>query len=267
MNAVPLLVAGGAALLVWPGSGAGARLHLTHDGLVGRRVDPVWIFAAAPVLVAAVIGAGPGMATGIVAVTGIGLRRRSVRRAERDGRRDELRRALSFMIAEMSVGAPVVLACRSAADELARDGPSSVSAELARMAARAELGGDPADIAVGGDAGAPRDAGMDRLATAWAASSTRGLPMADLLAMLRSDLSARADHASRTRAGLAGPRATAMVLALLPILGIGLGHLMGAAPLAVLLSPGIGSILLVVGAALASAGVWWTNSITEKVLR
>ncbi|MCF8588683.1 type II secretion system F family protein [Gordonia liuliyuniae] len=258
-----LLAAGGIGLLLWPRPAVWSRLPSAERHRQNRRVDPVWLFAAAPVLAAAVIGVGPGIAIGIVAVTAIALRRRSVRRAELDRRRDELRRALSFMIAEMSVGAPVVLACRSAADELAGDGPSPVSTELARMAARAELGGDPADAAAGG-AG---DVGIDRLATAWAASSSRGLPMADLLQMLRSDLSARADHASRTRAGLAGPRATAMVLALLPILGIGLGHLMGAAPLAVLLSPGIGAILLVVGAALVSAGVWWTNAITEKALR
>ncbi|WOC12628.1 type II secretion system F family protein [Gordonia sp. MP11Mi] len=263
MIAAALLAAGGIGLLLWPRPAVWSRLPTAEGRRKGRRVDLVWLFAAAPALAAAVVGVGLGIAVGIVAITAIALRRRSVRRADLDRRRDELRRALSFMIAEMSVGAPVVLACRSAADDLSGDGPSPVSTELARMAARAELGGDPADAAVG----AAEDVGIDRLATAWAASSSRGLPMADLLQMLRSDLTARADHASRTRAGLAGPRATALVLALLPILGIGLGQLMGAAPLVVLLSPGIGSILLVVGAALGCAGVWWTNSITEKALR
>lgn len=267
MNTVPLLVASAAAVSVWPGTGARTRVHLTDRRRGSRRFGPIWMLAAVPILVAAVVGAGPGLAAAIVAGTGIGLRRRSMRRIGRDRRRDELRRALSFMIAEMSVGAPVVLACRSAADELVRDGPSTVSARLAQLAARAELGGDPADVAADDDAAAHPGEGIGRLASAWAASSSRGLPMVDLLHMLRADLSARADHASRTRAGLAGPRATAMVLGLLPVLGIGLGHLMGAAPLGVLLSPGIGWVLSVVGASLVSAGVWWTDSITAKALR
>lgn len=263
MTAALLLVAAGAMVLLWPRPVEWTRLPSREAVRGSMHRDPVWLFALAPLVVAATIGLGAGIAVGIIAVTGIALRRRAVRRAADEHGRDELRRALSIMIAEMSVGSPMVLACASASQELASVGPTSVSTELSRMAARAELGGDPEDIVVDGAAGA----GVQRLATAWAASSSRGLPMTDLLQMLRSDLIARADHAARTRAGLAGPRATAMVLALLPMLGIGLGHLMGAAPLAVLLSPGIGSILLVVGAVLVSAGVWWTDCITEKALR
>ncbi|QRY64826.1 type II secretion system F family protein [Gordonia sp. PDNC005] len=217
----------------------------------------MWAVAGSPLLVGAVAGAAPAVASVLVAATVIGVRRRSVRSAAQELRDAQVRRALSVMIAEMSVGAPIVHACRSASDELSRDGPSDVASELARMAARAELGGDPVDGA----------AGLERLAAAWAASAGRGLPMIDLMQSLRADLAARAEHASRTRAGLAGPRATAAVLAMLPLLGVALGQAMGAEPLAVLLRPGVGGILLVIGTALAVAGVWWTAAITEKVMR
>ncbi|MDR2280993.1 MAG: type II secretion system F family protein [Gordonia sp. (in: high G+C Gram-positive bacteria)] len=219
-------------------------------------VDPIWAVAGAPLLVGAGAGAAPAVASVLVAATVIGVRRRSVRRTAQELRDTQVRRALSVMIAEMSVGAPVVHACRSAADEISRDGPSEVARELARMAARAELGGEPVD----------GSAGLDRLAAAWAASAGRGLPMIDLMQSLRADLAARAEHASRTRAGLAGPRATATVLAMLPLLGVALGQAMGAEPLAVLLRPGVGGILLVIGTGLAVSGVWWTVAITEKVM-
>ncbi|GEE01458.1 hypothetical protein nbrc107696_19040 [Gordonia spumicola] len=255
MSVAPLLAAVGAAVLLWPRPAVFRRLPATV-----RRpydVDPAWMIAAVPVVALSVAGPAPALAAGLVAATVIGVRRRAARRSAADRRDALVRRALSVMIAEMSVGAPIVHACRSAADELARDGPSAVADELARMAARAELGGDPVDGA----------AGLDRLASAWAASSGRGLPMIDLMQSLRADLTARAEHRSRTTAGLAGPRATATVLALLPVLGIGLGQAMGARPLAVLVGPGVGGILLVVGTGLAVAGVWWTIAITDKVLR
>ena len=91
--------------------------------------------------------------------------------------------------------------------------------------------------------------------------------MVALLESLRTDLVQRKDFAARTDAGLAGPRATAMVLAGLPLLGLGLGQLMGAAPLAVLLGTPLGSILLVLGVGLAAAGVLWADAIVAKAKR
>ncbi len=258
MSLGPLLAAAGAVVLLWPRPAVLRRLPGQRGLSIDvRAVDPMWAVGVSPLLIGLAVGAAPAVATALVAATVIGVRRRSVRRAAQDVRDSQVRRALSVMIAEMSVGAPIVHACRSASDELSRDGPSDVGSELARMAARAELGGDPVDGA----------AGLDRLAAAWAASAGRGLPMIDLMQSLRADLAARAEHASRTRAGLAGTRATATVLAMLPLLGVALGQAMGAEPLAVLLRPGVGGILLVIGTGLAVAGVWWTVAITDKVMR
>ena len=65
------------------------------------------------------------------------------------------------------------------------------------------------------------------------------------------------------RAQLAGPRATATVLTALPALGIALGELVGAGPLAVLRSGVLGQLLVVVGVGLAATGAVWT----ERILR
>ena len=170
------------------------------------------------------------------------------------------------MTAEMSVGAPMVRACRAAAEELSGPGTAAadavVAGELVRIAARVELGGgvDPAAV--------PADLpGLRRVGEAWAISVQHGLPMVALLESLRTDLVQRKDFAARTDAGLAGPRATAMVLAGLPLLGLGLGQLMGAAPLSVLLGTPLGSILLVLGVGLAAAGVVWADAIVAKAKR
>jgi len=259
MSAVLCLL--GTALLVWPSTAATERLRaLAGTETRPRRWSPAGrlpVLGAAPVL-ALLVGIGPAVAAGLVAATlahrGAGRRRRTA--SARDD--DDLRRALTVMSADMRAGAPMVHACRSAADEL---GPSGgIGAALRTMAAELELGGSL-------EADPDRHPGLQRLVRAWTISSQAGLPMVALLDELRTDLVARSDFRSRTQASLAGPRATAAVLAGLPVLGIGLGQLMGAAPLRVLLDSPVGSVLLVIGAGLVCAGLLWSEVITGSVLR
>ena len=137
--------------------------------------------------------------------------------------------AVAVMIAELSVGAHPARACRQAADDVSRGGvgeAGAVAGVLTQMAGRAELGGDVAEGIQG--AGLSHQSSWDRVAVAWRTAERHGLPMADLLGAVRDDLVARRRFAERTRAALAGARATAAVLALLPLLGIGLGQAMGA---------------------------------------
>ena len=69
------------------------------------------------------------------------------------------------------------------------------------------------------------------------------------------DIVERGRFSARVDAGLAGARATAAVLAGLPLLGVGLGQLIGADPLGFLLSGGLGGWLLFVGVTLACCGL------------
>ncbi|GAA3971740.1 type II secretion system F family protein [Gordonia caeni] len=250
------------ALLAWPSSTVVRRVQALsgEPGRGSRRLrGPALAVVAVPVI-GALAGTGAGIAAGIVVATGISRRRRARERAEGEGRDAELCRALSVIAAEMSVGAPMVGACRAAADELGDE--SGLARELRRIAARVELGGH-----LGSESVPPGYPGLRRLSDAWSISVRHGLPMVALIESLRRDLVQRRDFIARTEAGLAGPRATALVLAGLPALGLGLGQLMGAGPIAVLLGTSLGSVLLVVGVALAAVGVRWADAIVARVTR
>ena len=255
------LVCVAVAALCWPSTRAAQRVARLSGAAAVSRPRPglaVVVLTGVPVI-GVVVGVGAGIAAGIVAAVVLSRRRAAAVRKARETREAELARALGVMVAEMSVGAPLVGACKAAALEV---GESPVAAELARIAAHVELGG-----ALDPDAISEELPGLRRLAEAWKVSDVHGLPMADLLEALRGDLVQRREFAARTQAALAGPRATATVLACLPLLGLGLGQLIGARPVAVLIGTPIGSVLLVLGVTLAAAGVTWADSIVARAAR
>jgi tight adherence protein B len=74
-----------------------------------------------------------------------------------------------------------------------------------------------------------------------------------------------APAAERVDAALAGPRATALVLAGLPVLGLLMGQLVGARPWLVLTRAAAGQLLLGLGALLTCAGLIWSARLMAKV--
>ncbi|GAA2056976.1 type II secretion system F family protein [Williamsia deligens] len=277
MSGAVVFLAVAAVVCLWPVAVPTRRLSAVTpapvDGLAGfRRFLPAdsWVVGGAVVVLGSllVVGVSAGIAAGVA--TSAVVRRRRSRRADRarDRELDAVLDAVTVIVAELSVGAHPALACRQAAEDVNRRTPDdrvdSVADVVTGMAGRAELGGD---VAAGLDAvdGAASQT-WSRIAVAWRTADHHGLPMADLLQSVREDLVARRRFAERTRAALAGARATAIVLAGLPVLGIGLGQAMGAGPVAILLGGGLGGILLVVGVVLVVTGLWWTERITAKVL-
>ena len=115
-----------------------------------------------------------------------------------------------------------------------------------------------------GDQG-PGMPALARLAACWRAAADSGAGLAASVERIAS--SARADEEVHwaLEAELSGPRATARTLALLPVLGIGLGMLLGSDPLGWLLGTGLGHLCLVGGIAFSGAGVWWTRRIAHSV--
>lgn len=207
------------------------------------------------------VGVGPMIAAVMVVAT-FGLR---YRRLTRDRRRStELARlldGLEVVIGELRVGAHPSTAAEIAAREVAGE-PSRA---FAVSAARSRLGGSGADGLRRPEATVARD--LARVADAWQVAERHGLALAELLTAARLDLLGRKRFQARTQAALAGARATATVLAGLPLLGIALGQLMGAAPLKVLFTSDFGTVLLPLGTALTCTGLLWTDAITRKVLR
>ncbi|WP_069166558.1 type II secretion system F family protein [Nocardia altamirensis] len=252
------------ALLVAPVSSARRRfaglfVAPTESRKMGRE-RVIRLGVSAGVLAVLVLGVGPFLAAAMVAGT-IGFR---VRRAALDRRRTIecacLLDALEAVIGELRVGAHPSAAAEVAAGE-ARGASATafaVSAGHSRLGGSAADGLRQPDSIVAGE--------LARIADAWQVAERHGLALAELLSAARADLAGRMRFHGRTTAALAGPRATAAVLAGLPLLGIGLGQLMGAAPLRVLFLSSAGAILLPLGAALACAGLLWTDAITRKVL-
>ncbi|WP_307642827.1 type II secretion system F family protein [Nocardia uniformis] len=195
-------------------------------------------------------------------VATLGLRYRRLRRDR--CRTTELARlldGLEVVIGELRVGAHP----STAAEVAAREVVGETSRAFAVSAARSRLGGSGADGLRRTEATVAGE--LARVADAWQVAERHGLALAELLTAARLDLVGRKRFQARTRAALAGARATAAVLAGLPLLGVALGQLMGAAPLRVLCASEYGTVLLPLGTALTCTGLLWTDAITRKALR
>lgn len=105
---------------------------------------------------------------------------------------------------------------------------------------------------------------LERVACLWRCAQTRGVPIASLLATARDEIDTRLQHRAATDAALTGPKTTATVLSLLPLGGVAMGSAMGANPVGLLLGPGIGSALLLVGTAFVCGGVLASGAIIRR---
>jgi tight adherence protein B len=268
-----------AGTLCWPAEAARTRLTRWHRRAPSAQVVAVggswvtrqygWLLPALAAAVGVLLGGlGGGLAAAMLAATTAARWRATRNRRLATMAATGLSDALGVLVAELRAGAHPGDALRAAADTAAdrppgvhpggpRHAATGVSGALAAVAAVARLGGDvPATLRSAG----PVDlrSWLDRLADAWSLAERYGIPLADLLDAVRSDAEHRVRFTTEVQARLAGPRATAAVLAGLPLLGLALGHAMGAAPLRVLCGTPVGQVLLVIGTALACLGVLWS---------
>jgi tight adherence protein B len=102
------------------------------------------------------------------------------------------------------------------------------------------------------------------LAAALDVCERSGAPTADVLERLAAGLRAEAAAATEARIALAAPRATAGVLSLLPVAGLGLGALLGVDTVRVLVSTPAGHACLVLGIAAWAAGRWWASRLVAS---
>lgn len=261
----PAVVAGALALalVVLPGSprqrltaGTGPIRRVSRRAATGSvgcmAVAVVLLVPAAPLLAGA-------MLTGTVA-----LRCRRNRRFRGDAaQRRVLEAALDVLVGELRVGAEPLAAISGAAADTAG---TAVSAGLATVAARARLGADVATglrTIVGPSTLAPY---WERLAVCWQLATRHGLAVATLMRAAQRDVAGRQRFSAQVSAALAGTRATAAILAGLPLLGLLLGQLIGAAPIPFLLGDGGGGRVLLAGVTLVCAGMLWSDRIVGRVL-
>jgi tight adherence protein B len=109
--------------------------------------------------------------------------------------------------------------------------------------------------------------GLSWLAMVQESAERTGAPLARVLDAFAHGLREDARAAAEREAALAGPRATGTVLGLLPVAGIGLGHLMGATPVRTLLFTGAGRGCLALGTGLWLFGWWWTRVLIRRAER
>jgi tight adherence protein B len=129
-----------------------------------------------------------------------------------------------------------------------------------RTCAVASWGGD-----VVGALRAEDDRIAAHLAACWQVGTTTGARLAEIIENLARAERDAAEARVELRASLAGPKATARMLAFLPVLGVGLSYLLGADPITWFLGDPLGPPMLIVGALFTGAGVLWTRWITGQV--
>ncbi|MFF5991090.1 type II secretion system F family protein [Prauserella flavalba] len=256
------------ALLSWPSPTCSRRLASLRARQFPApwRADPKrWAIALLPLgSVTAVLLSGPAAAIALLLLTGsVFLHRRTRRRARaRVEAAAALAEAVRTMVGELRAGAHPA----TAAEAAAADADPVAASTLRAVAASARLGGDLDGALLARSASDPGGEVLTQLAHAWSLAREHGLPLATVLDAVQRDVDAKVRLANQVDARMAGPRASAAILAVLPAAGILLGEAMGARPLHVLATTSAGQLLLVLGAALVLAGVYWSAAITNRVL-
>ncbi|MFI5955591.1 hypothetical protein [Cryptosporangium sp. NPDC051539] len=237
-----------------PGAGRllGAGRLREGDRVRSRRWRRAVVLAVAvPVGAAGLAVVGGPVLVGAALAYGtagwLALRRRALSRAE-DALRAAAAVALAGLADDLRAGATPHAALHTALTALNRvPAPARVTSAL--VAVRRAVVRHPAGDVVAALRAVPGPLGpaFGRLAAAWALTDS-GIPLADVVARLDVELRGMRRVAERAAAQTASARATARLVAGLPVVGLGVGELLGARPLIVLTET-------VAGAACAAAAV------------
>lgn len=226
-----------------------------------RRAGRCSLIAAGSVtavLAVSVLPPSVWLAGVVLVATTAARHRRGLRRRRARAESCALESALDVLAGELRAGAHPVRAFAVAAAE---SGHRAVAAGLGGVAARARLGADVATGLRDAAASSALPAQWERLAACWELGGEHGLAIAALMQAAQRDITARHRFVAQAESGMAGARASATLLAGLPVLGVLLGQLIGARPVGFLLA-GAGGVLLLIGVGLVCAGLLWADRIT-----
>lgn len=264
MSVALLLVT--AAVLLWPGGRAVRRARWRRlagaGGADGRDARPAAGLSLPAVAAAAVTAAVALVSTPLVAVLaggGTALAARAELR-RRQGVREEARlaalvEALAALAAELRSGRSLDEATRAAVAACADDDSGRALTRAVR--APDDPPGGPGEVGEG----------LRRVAAAVRLSLRTGCSLAAVIGAVEDDLRARSHRRLELRSATAGSRASAVLLAGLPVLGLVMGAGVGADPWRVLTTTLPGQVLLVTGAGLEVAGLAWSARLVRRVVR
>ncbi|MFJ9624687.1 type II secretion system F family protein [Streptomyces sp. NPDC101181] len=242
------------------------------------RTRREWWCVPVAVLLAVVGGSVLPLAAGAVAVPLVRrwLRRRDERR-KRERRADAVAALCGAVVGELRAGQEpgqaLLVALRDCVVEgsepfteggaraTARPGAWLGDAEAAVLAA-ARFGGDVPTALRQAAEGSGLE-GLAGMAVCWRVAADGGAGLATGLDRLETALREDRRQREALRAQLSGAWSTVVVLALLPVAGLGLGTALGAEPLRVLLHTPGGLVCLAVGGVLEAAGLFWACRIVR----
>lgn len=112
-----------------------------------------------------------------------------------------------------------------------------------------------------------REPAIRSLAASWLVADAAGAPLAPTLRGLASALRDRAETAQDVDAALSGPRATARLMAWLPVVGLVMAMALGIDVIGTLIGSPVGWALLVSGLGLLAAGRAWTRRLVAHAAR
>lgn len=261
----PLCAGAAAVLLVRPDTPSCTRLPREDSGPRPplRRFLGVLLVSAAGLAVAVSEGRLPLRSVGLAVVTlaavlaGLALWRRRGRRLAVELGQARVLDFCQLLAAELAAGQPPA----AALERGAREWPA-----LAPVVAALRLGSDlPAAFRR-----LSRTPGLGDLAlaaAAWQVAHASGGGLAAAVGRVATGL--RSTQATRrvVRAELASARATARLMAGLPVLALVMGRGMGGDPVAFLFATAPGLACLAGGLVLGGAGLWWIEAIADSVAR
>jgi tight adherence protein B len=111
------------------------------------------------------------------------------------------------------------------------------------------------------------EVGMARLAAAWQVADTSGAPLTEVLDRLDADLTSLRRRRDLVDAQTTAATTTVRMLAVLPVLGLGLGYTLGGDPLGFLLHTAAGAVCALLALALQAAGLLWGEHIAAAPIR
>lgn len=217
-------------------------------GLVSAGACAVWFSGAlAPAIAVGTVAA--------VAVFAAGRVRAARSRSRVQRTRREIGTALDLLGADLRAG---VLTSR-AVMAMAATAPSLEGVDFAP-------GGDDREVptVLRRAARRPGARAWADLAAGWEVADRAGAPLADVVERLAETVRDDVDLMREVGAEAAPARATGQVMAVLPLLGLGLGAGMGADPIHLLTRTVPGALCLAAGTALACLGTWWVDRIASS---
>ena len=262
MLAAAVVLAAVAGLLAVPGAAPqptsrGATTEASRRGAGARVALPVTALVAA----SAMVLRGTHLVLAVIAlasawaVAGILRRRREARVADR--RAGEVLALSEAMAADLSAGQPPLLVLQRAADEWPEFAPVAVAGQMG------------ADVPMALRELARRPGGQQLwiVAATWQVAHHTGAGLAGALARAADTMRAERRTARLVATELAAARATARMLALLPVGVLVMGMGIGGDPVGFLTGSSVGVGILAAGLALCFLGLRWLEHIADSVLR